>query len=199
MERPVEMRIGNRKNRRLGLLFAAAMVLVLGFLLALPALGLHRVGPEEVELRELYVREIVAADELGSELVVLQAVDQTVLVPIFVPPEEGKAIRAVQAGEARSVGLVEQTVIGFGAEIRAVLLEPSGGSLGGVLIVEQQGAQRPIELSPGAAIATALSTGQPILTTPQALEATGLDDDDLRRLVEAEGSAPDDTRPTFEL
>jgi len=194
-------RIGNRTGRMLGLALVALLASALAALLVMPVAfppGRHAEG--EV-LRELYVRDVVAAEALGSELVVLQAVDGAVLIPLFVTPEDGKAIRDARNGDGGHAGLVEQTVAGFGAQIRAVVLRQAGGSLEGLLIVEQAGEQLPIEISPGAAIATALSVGQPILTTAQAIEATGLDDEDLRRMVEAEGEADRaaDEKPALSL
>jgi len=190
-------RIGNRRNRRLGLALGACLCLALLYLVALPALAVFRTGARAVELRELVVREVVEARALGSELVVLETVGERVVVPLFVPPEEGAAIRAAQAGQGSAALLVEQTVHGLGGELRAVILQPDGGSLGGLLLVEQAGAQRPIEIPPGAAIATAISTGQPILTTPEALESAGLDDEDLRRLAELERG--EEAPPTLSL
>ena len=184
-----EQRIGNRRHRRLGAALGACLALALAYLLALPTLTRGQ-EQEAVELRELVLRDVVEARALGSELVVLETVGERVVVPIFVTPADGAAIRAAQEGQGSAALLVEQTVHGLGGEIRAVILAPAGGSLGGLLLVEQAGDQRPIEISPGAAIATALSTGQPILTTPEALESAGLDDDDLRRLAETEGAAP---------
>lgn len=192
-------RIGNRTGRRLGLSLVALLAAVLATLLVLPVAASR--GQRSDDLRELYVRDVVDARALGSELVVLQAVDGSVLIPLFVTPEDGKAIRAARNGDGGTAGLVEQTVAGFGAKIRAVVLRQAEGSLDGVLIVEQKGEQVPIQITPGAAIATALSAGQPILTTQQAIEATGLDDNDLKRMVaaEAEGEARRDAQPALSL
>ncbi len=194
------MRIGNRVGRLLGLVFGGLVAGALAFLLVLPLAGILGFAErgETVELKELYVREVVAAEELGSELVVLQAVGEQVVIPLFVSPEDGKAIRDAREGGAAD--LVEQTAAALGATVRAVVLQQSGSSLAGTVIVEQKGDQLPIEISPGAAIATAISAGQPILTTPEAMEAAGLDDDDLRRMTEAEGEgAADDARPALSL
>ena len=196
--RAAAWRVGNRTGRTLGLAFVALLACALAALLVLPVAG---AGGGAEDLRELYVRDVIAAKSLGSDLVVLQGVDDPILVPLFVPPDDGQAIRAAQRGDGASAGLVSQTVAGFGARIRAVVLRQGEGSLEGLLIVERRGEQLPIEISPGAAIAAALTAGQPILTTPQAIEATGLDDEDLRRMVQEEAQAETrrDEQPALRL
>jgi bifunctional DNase/RNase len=194
------MRVPNRAGRLMGLGLGGLMAAALALLLALPVAGVLGLAKhaDSVELRELFVREIVAAEELGSELVVLQAVDEAIVIPVFVTPEDGKAIRDARDGGG-AADLVEQTAAALGATVRAVVLQQVGSSLAASVIVEEKGDQTSIEVSPGAAIATAISAGQPILTTPDAMAAAGLDDDDLRRMTEAEGESPDLDRPSLSL
>lgn len=189
------------------LLLPLVLVLGLGLLLLLQLPGTFGApppeAPEDDRLSELVIREIVASEELDAEVVVLQAVGNSVVVPVFVSPQDGAAIRAARMGEDPAQDLLERTITGMGGALRAVLLDQGEGSanLAGKLVVQRErgGDAVSIDASVGSAIATAIASGHPILATPRALEGSGLTSDDLKRLVDAASESAEPETPPLRL
>lgn len=185
--------------RSLGLLLLP-VILALGVAaLAAMVLPERHQAAERSQLRELVLRDVVPTAD--SAVVVLQAVDDRVVIPVLVSSSDGDAIRAARMGEAEGDTLLERAVGSLGGVIRGVLIDgDEGGDVGGKVLLEGKGEPVPIDASAGAAIAAAISTGRPIFATPHTLEASGLGPEEIKQMMEAdEHQSEQDAQPVIDL
>ncbi len=159
-------------------------------------LAAHQLAPEAAApppLEVLVLRDVVPAGGDGLEVVVLQASGSTRLVPIFVAPAEGEAIRQARAGEVRPLRLLERSLHAIGGEIDAAVLDVGDGAgLEARLVVDRGGERVSVPAAPADAIVVALVAGRQILVTEQALEEAALTREDLRELSASSAAASDD-------
>lgn len=156
-------------------------LLVLGTLLAASAFAAEPKAPVFVPVEVLEVVE----SEGGFAVLLLQR-EQKLVLPIFIGPAEGMAIRQrlekQRPPRPMTHDLLEDVITALGARLMRVEIDDlKANTFLGRLVLEQKKKMITLDARPSDSIAIALGLGAPILVSPVVLQRAGVPMDEERR------------------
>lgn len=151
------------------------------------------------ELVELEVRDVLPIVELDTHAIVLVSKDGSTMLPIFVDEAAAVSI-AFRLAEREpphplAQDLLDSVVEELGGEVTEVRIESVEDDVFvGRVVIRQNGNDHAIDARPSDSIAMALQGKAPILADRQVLDEAGIDEQEIKSLLEQElgvgGSGP---------
>jgi len=147
--------------------------------------------PDEVEV---VVRDVIPTED-GSEAVLLSPPAEEVLLPIFVGPAEGNAIRMKLQRQTpprpMTHDLLDTMIKTLGGKVKKVFIDDlKRNTFLAKIYVEQRGKVHEIDARPSDSIALALRCNAPIFTARRVLDEAGVTRESLERKAVEEDAAP---------
>lgn len=151
------------------------------------------------ELVELEVRDVLPITELDTHAIVLVSKDGATMLPIFVDEAAAVSIAFRLAEQEPPHPLAQDLLDSVVAELGGKVTEVRIDSLEddvfvGRVVIRQDGNDHAIDARPSDSIAMAIQGDAPILANRQVLEEAGIDESEVKSLLEQElgvgGSGP---------
>ncbi|MBT3351542.1 MAG: PDZ domain-containing protein [Nitrospinaceae bacterium] len=154
--------------------FFLAMVVVISFSLVAQGFVSAASVPNDSEMRQVQVRNVVLDSQSNQPVVVLKEKDNGKLLPLWIGPAEAQAIiiqlRGITPPRPMTHDLLRNVIGGFKAKVvRIIITELKGGTFYAHIEMQSDGRKFSIDSRPSDAIALALRVKAPIFAKAQVL------------------------------